>query len=63
MRLKVSLQLERETAVPLNHQHFLTAVVYKFIEYSNADYAAFLHGQGYGFDEDDPRRFKLFCFS
>ena len=63
MRLKVSLQLERETAVPLNSQHLLTAVVYRFLEYSNADYAAFLHGKGYAPDQDDQRRFKLFCFS
>ncbi len=63
MRLKVSLQLERETTVPLNSQHLLTAVVYRFIEYSNADYAAFLHGKGYAPDEEDQRRFKLFCFS
>jgi CRISPR-associated endoribonuclease Cas6 len=63
MHLQISLQLEHETAIPLNHQHFLTAVVYTFIEYSNADYAAFLHGEGYAALENDARRFKLFCFS
>lgn len=63
MRIRVALEISRETAVPLNHQHFLTAAVYRFIEYSNADYAAFLHGKGYAPAEDDQRYFKLFCFS
>lgn len=63
MRIRVALQLARETAVPLNHQHFLTAVVYRFLEYSDADYARFLHGEGYAPQEGDRRRFKLFCFA
>ena len=63
MRLQIRLKLERETAVSLNSQHLLTAVVYRFLEYSNADYAAFLHGEGYAPGENDARRFKLFCFS
>lgn len=63
MRLKISLQLERETAIPLNSQHLLTAVVYRFIESFNRDYASFLHGEGYAALENDARRFKLFCFS
>ncbi len=63
MRIRVALETNGETHIPLNHQHFLTAVVYRFLEYSNRDYAAFLHGEGYAPDEDDHRRFKLFCFS
>jgi CRISPR-associated endoribonuclease Cas6 len=47
MRLRVALELEREAAVPINHQHLLTGVVYRFLEAADADYAAFLHGEGY----------------
>ena len=63
MRLQIRLKLEHETAVSLNSQHLLTAVVYRFLEYSNADYARFLHREGYAPGENDTRRFKLFCFS
>jgi CRISPR-associated endoribonuclease Cas6 len=57
--------LERETSLPLNHQHFLTAAVYDFLDRADADYARFLHDDGYAANEDDAdkRRFKLFCFS
>ena len=63
MRIRIALHLERAVAIPINHQHFLTAVVYHFLESADADYARFLHGEGYAPDEGDHRRFKLFCFS
>jgi len=70
MRLRITLQLTRKTAIPINHQHLLTGVVYRFLERANADYASFLHEQGYPeIREPDeaaggsPHRFKLFVFS
>lgn len=64
MRLRINLQLERATAIPINHQHLLTGVVYRFLESADADYARFLHGEGYIPEgETGGRRFKLFCFS
>jgi CRISPR-associated endoribonuclease Cas6 len=63
MRIRVTLQLPEETAVALNHNYALTAVAYRFLEYSDADYAHFLHGEGYAPQEGDRRRFKLFCFA
>ena len=62
MRLWVQCQLERQIACPVNHQHFLTGLVYRLLECSDADYARFLHEEGYGL-EADGRRFKLFTFS
>ena len=75
MRIRVNLHLERRVAVPVNHQHYLTAVVYQFLEQADADYARFLHDDGYaptangaanGMSEPthpERRRFKLFTFS
>jgi len=65
MRLQITLQVERATSFPLNHQHFLTAAVYDFLDRSDSDYARFLHETGYAADGDlnDQRKFKLFCFS
>ena len=53
MRLRVNLQLERQTALPINHQHYLTGVVYRFLEQADADYAGFLHEQGYEEQSED----------
>lgn len=73
MRLKVTLQTDKAIAVPINHQHYLTAVVYRFLEQADADYAAFLHNVGYtSSSKDNPqseirnpqsKRFKLFVFA
>ena len=62
MRLWVQCRLDRQVACPVNHQHYLTGLVYRLLECSDADYARFLHEEGYGLDAD-ARRFKLFAFS
>lgn len=62
MRLKIHLDNPRETMIPLNYQHFLTAAVYSLLEMSDADYAHFLHDQGYA-SEEGQKRFKMFVFS
>lgn len=64
MRLRVNLRLERAVTVPINYQHLLTGVVYRFLQSADADYARFLHSTGYAPEgEAGRRRFKLFCFS
>lgn len=62
MRLVVRLENRQATRIPLNHQEFLTGVMYRLLESSDADYSRFLHDDGYG-AEGDRRRFKLFVFS
>lgn len=62
MRLKIHLDNPRETMIPLNYQHFLTSAVYGLLEMSDADYARFLHDDGYASGEG-PKRFKMFVFS
>jgi CRISPR-associated endoribonuclease Cas6 len=73
MRLRVAMELKRRVAIPINHQHWLTGIVYRFLECSDAEYASFLHEEGYTAIPETPeateealeenRRFKLFVFS
>lgn len=65
MRIRVDLNLAKAVALPINYQHLLTAVVYGFLASADADYAAFLHDDGYALSDDptDRKRFKLFVFS
>jgi len=65
MRMLVTLCVERETVIPLNYQHALTGVVYATLEQGDAEYARFLHHEGYAPAEEAAlsRRFKGFVFS
>ncbi len=79
MRLRITLQLEREENIPLNYQYYLSSAVYRFLETADADYARFLHQTGYAAPVSSssslsstvpstttaarPRHFKLFTFS
>lgn len=62
MRLRIECELRQSTPFPINHQHHLTATAYRMLQRADADYARFLHDDGYAPDEG-PKRFKLFCFS
>ena len=62
MRLRIQLDNPHGAALPLNYQHHLTAAIYGLLAASDAEYARFLHGTGYGAEESS-RRFKLFVFS
>ncbi len=61
MRLRVCLDNSTGTRLPINYQELLTAAVYVLLAASDADYARFLHDDGYA--DEDGRRFKLFTFS
>lgn len=62
MRLRVQLDNPHGASIPVNHQEFLTAAVYALLETSDADYARFLHDEGYKVG-DGPKAFKFFTFS
>ena len=61
MRLRVGLDNRAGTRLPINYQEWLTSAVYSLLASSDADYARFLHDDGY--QSEDGRRFKLFTFS
>ena len=60
MRIKIQADVGDGLTIPINYNHLLTGVIYRFLAESNPEYATFLHNEGYG---DEPRRFKLFTFS
>ena len=64
MRLRIRLHTDRPVRVPFSHQEYLAALVYRTLGASNAEYARFLHDEGYPAAPDTThKRFKLFCFS
>ncbi len=63
MRLKIRFELERAARLPLDHQDLLTGLVYRLLGESDAQYASFLHDEGYRLEEGGNRRYKLFVFS
>ena len=60
MRIKILADVGAGITLPINYNHILTSVIYRFLAESNPEYASFLHNEGYG---DEQRRFKLFTFS
>ena len=60
MRIKILTDVGGRLTLPINYNHLLTGVIYRFLAESDPEYASFLHNQGYG---AEPRRFKLFTFS
>ncbi|GAB3800813.1 CRISPR-associated endoribonuclease Cas6 [Spirosoma humi] len=51
----------RQTLVPFNYAYRLSAFIYAVLADADAQYATFLHSQGYEYSST--RRFKLFTFS
>jgi CRISPR-associated endoribonuclease Cas6 len=62
MRLRVMLDSFRPVVIPINYQSYLTGVVYRLLESSDADFSRFLHDEGFALD-GGAKRFKLFTFS
>jgi CRISPR-associated endoribonuclease Cas6 len=62
MRLRITLDSLRPVVIPINYQSYLTGVVYRLLESSNADFSRFLHDEGFALD-GGAKRFKLFTFS
>lgn len=60
MRLKIIIDVADRLTLPINYTPLLTGVIYRFLAASDAEYAAFLHDEGY---TAGAKRFKLFTFS
>lgn len=62
MQFKLTLRpTARQTLVPFNYAYRLSAFIYAVLAEADAQYATFLHSQGYEYSPT--RRFKLFTFS
>ena len=60
MRLKIIIDVADRLTLPINYTPLLTGVIYRFLAESDAEYATFLHDEGY---TAGAKRFKLFTFS
>ncbi len=60
MRIQIIADVGTGITLPINYNHLLVGVIYRFLSESNPEFADFLHEEGYHVDE---KRFKLFTFS
>ena len=60
MRIQILTDVGDGVTLPINYNHLLTGVIYRFLAESSPEYATFLHNEGYITDQ---KRFKLFTFS
>ena len=60
MRIQIFADVGKGIVLPINYNHLLVGVIYRFLAESNPEYADFLHDEGY---HADAKRFKLFTFS
>lgn len=61
MRFKIKLsRTSRNRFLPLNYQYELSSVIYHIIDSANAEFASFLHDEGY---PAFGKQFRLFTFS
>ena len=62
MRFELTLTLanRHQNVLPLNYQYELSSLIYKTINQSNPQFAAWLHDKGYS---DNTKQFRLFTFS
>lgn len=60
MRIQILADVEKGITLPINYNHLLVGIIYRYLSESNPEYADFLHDEGYNAEE---KRFKLFTFS
>ncbi|MYK22854.1 CRISPR-associated endoribonuclease Cas6 [Candidatus Poribacteria bacterium] len=60
MRIQILADVGDGITLPVNYNHLLAGVIYRFLAESDPEYASFLHEEGYRAAE---KRFKLFTFS
>ena len=60
MRIQIQADVGDGITLPINYNHLLAGVIYRFLAESDPEYASFLHEEGYRAAE---KRFKLFTFS
>lgn len=61
MRIKVLLQNSDNIELPVNYNYYLSSAIYRYLNHSDAEYAFFLHEEGYTTSKG--KRFKFFTFS
>jgi CRISPR-associated endoribonuclease Cas6 len=62
MRLLITLSVARPISIPIDYQEYLMSAAYQLVSNGDADYARFVHDEGYG-APGDSRRFKPFTHS
>lgn len=60
MRIQILADVGKGIALPINYNHLLSGIIYRFLAESDPEYADFLHNEGYIAAQ---KRFKLFTFS
>ena len=60
MRTQILINVRKQITLPINYNHLLVGIIYRFLKESNPEYADFLHETGYHVEK---KRFKLFTFS
>ncbi len=62
MRFRLSLnRTTKQRMLPMDYQYYISAWIYKVLKQADENFALFLHEKGYG--KNDPKLYKLFCFS
>ncbi len=62
MRFIITLnRITKQRMLPMNYQYYISAWIYKVLKQADAEFATFLHEQGYG--QSETKLYKLFCFS
>lgn len=63
MRFKMTFRIDRSLGdcLPINYQYEQSAVIYKILSNADKAYSAWLHDNG--FQLDNGKHFKLFCYS
>lgn len=62
MRFKLRLnRTDNQRMIPMDYQYYISAWIYKVLKQADAEFATFLHQEGYG--SSPSKLYKLFCFS
>ena len=63
MRFKITFRIDRSLGdcLPINYQYEQSAVIYKILSNADKAYSAWLHDNG--FQLNNGKHFKLFCYS
>ncbi len=62
MRFKITFnRTTKQRMLPMDYQYYMSAWIYKVLKQADAEFAEFLHNQGYG--QSETKLYKLFCFS
>lgn len=57
------MDIASQRVLPFNYQYELSSAIYKCMSRSDADYAAWLHDNGFTDSDSAGKKLKLFCFS